>query len=496
MNWLASLNAPKYRPWWIGGSSIAVVSLFLFTRFFALHDGLFFLNDMGRDFLVLWEWLQTGKPPLLGPQNSVLPFNQSALYFYWLMPGYILSGQSYYASVLTLASTYIAFFSWGMWKLRHHRWWPGVLLIFGWLITLHPTSIEQNRFVWNPSFLAPFLVFTLVSLWQYRASRNWKWLALFGTGTGISLAFSYSLIPIFIALAAAIVALEKRQSWKLILSMTVGTVVTQLPTLAFELRHRFVLTTAVINWVKNGATPDGTGTHFTASQKIADLFLHTLGTPETHWQWLIGGFFVTSIIIYSWQLWKKKEPHSTQEKLFIFLTTVLWLTIALTLLLPIGVHAHYIFGIATLVFLVVAVLPAWGKWPLLIGTTIIWLLPGNFLPHFAQAPRTVDQMVLCARTVCAQHPEPVFSSIESGILPFHNGPDWRYMFASNGCQLQNLEAFPESADTMLVVAEKTTYTHNETKFNELSIFGPSREEQVYTCQEDIRVHVLERTADK
>ncbi len=504
MNWIASLNASNHRPKILLAASLAVIAAFLFTRLFALQDGLFFLNDMGRDFLVLLDWRLTWKPPLLGPQNSALPFNQSAMYFYWLMPVYVLSGFSYYASVYTLVLTYVFFFAAGMWAVRRHAWWPWLILGFSWLITLHPTSIAQNRFVWNPSFLAAFLLLTIVSYWYSRNKEKENKgptlpekvrktiipAILLGVGSGLSLAFSYSLIPVFVAFGISILIIDRWRSWKPLLAMAIGTFITHLPTLAFELRHNFFLTRAVGKWLGAGAVPDGTAHTFTTTEKLHDLFLHTLGVENRILQAFIVGFFFISSL---YSIWKWRRPRTEMQKFFLFISSLLWFSIALTLWLPIGVHAHYIFGIATLFFLTVLTLPNWSRIILVTALSLSWLWPSTFVPHFARAPRTVTEMVNCSQQACqAVRQIPVFASLESGILPFHNGPDWRYMLASNGCNLQNLETTPQAADTMLVVSEFSEYVHNETSFNELSMFGPSREEQTITCSENLRVHILKK----
>lgn len=67
------------RAWFV---LIFILIVFIFLRVHRIEETLNFQNDIGRDYLVLLEWYQSGKPPLLGPQNSAVPFNQSAFYFY------------------------------------------------------------------------------------------------------------------------------------------------------------------------------------------------------------------------------------------------------------------------------------------------------------------------------------------------------------------------------------------------------------------------------
>lgn len=471
---------------------VIVLGVFLFTRLYNLSDRFFFFNDIGRDFLVLWDWKTTGKPPLLGPQNSVMPFNQSAVYFYWLMPVYLLTGGSYYSSVYTVILTYVVILGGLAWLLRKNRYWQYVLLAFSWLIALHPATLEQTIFVWNPSFVTPFLVTALVSWWQYHLTVHRSWLIALGISTGLSLGFSYSVIPVFFVLAVVVIAVERWKSWRSLISMVIGTIALQLPTFAFEARHGFLLTNAVIRWIGAGAPDAGSAQPPTIAEKFSNLLLYTLGTSEQIVQLLIGILFVVSVTWHVLTVYKRHSKLRPQEKLFLLVVVILVLTVTVTLLLPIPVHAHYIFGFVTLFFLSIAMLPKWSKISLVALLTLVWLTPSRLLPNFAPAPRTVTESVTCAQQVCASEAAPVFVSVQSSLHPYHTGPDWRYLLTANGCQVKSLETEPHSANTMLVVEEFSEYTHGSTAFNELTLFGESNLARTHTCSEDIRVYALDR----
>src|SRR5579859_1105498 len=90
---------------------IFLIAFFLFTRLYKLPTSFFYFNDMGRDSLALLDWAQTGKPPLLGPQTSALPFNQGAVYYYLLYPLFRLMQHSPFSAILTSAIVYVVTFS-------------------------------------------------------------------------------------------------------------------------------------------------------------------------------------------------------------------------------------------------------------------------------------------------------------------------------------------------------------------------------------------------
>ena len=97
----------KTLPYLLG---IFLIVLFLFLRFYKLQDSFFFYNDMGRDLLVLLDMIQNHKPVLLGPQTSALPINQSPLYYYLLLPFYLIFDKSFLTANLTLAFVYLSLF--------------------------------------------------------------------------------------------------------------------------------------------------------------------------------------------------------------------------------------------------------------------------------------------------------------------------------------------------------------------------------------------------
>jgi hypothetical protein len=73
---------------------------------------------MGRDLQVLFDMIQNHKPVLLGPQTSALPINQSPLYFYLLLPFYILTNQSFLSASITLSFVYITLFIFSLYQFR------------------------------------------------------------------------------------------------------------------------------------------------------------------------------------------------------------------------------------------------------------------------------------------------------------------------------------------------------------------------------------------
>ena len=140
-----------------------LIILFLWLRFFNLSESFRFTGDPGRDMLVLWDWRETGKPPLLGPQTSALPINQSAIYFYFLYPAFLISNGNPLSANVTVAVFWIIMFVAILWALRNRAELQRVALVVLFLSAIHPLFVEQTRMVWNPSFLPPLLATSLIA---------------------------------------------------------------------------------------------------------------------------------------------------------------------------------------------------------------------------------------------------------------------------------------------------------------------------------------------
>jgi len=130
---------------------IVSVVLFVFLRLYKIKSSFLFFNDPGRDLLALYRWQETSKPPLLGPRTSVLPFNQSALYFYLLYPLFLLTNHSLFSTIYTVIIFYLIFLLAGIFFLKKRSRLLEILVIVWFLIAIHPQFILQHRHVWNPS---------------------------------------------------------------------------------------------------------------------------------------------------------------------------------------------------------------------------------------------------------------------------------------------------------------------------------------------------------
>jgi len=473
--------------WRYWGIVLAILAVFLFLRLWAIRDGFFFFNDMGRDMLVLQQWRDSGKPPLLGPQNGSLPFNQPGLYFYVLMPLFLLLGGTPFSSLVTLLLTLIAFFIVGAVIFRKKLDWTCLILAFSWLVALHPTHIQQNRSIWNPSFVTPFFATAVIALIWLHEKWTVRRVQVFACSLAAAISFSYSVAPAAFAIILLILWWWKKELKKIFflgVSFAAWTLAFQLPTLVFELRYDFLLTKAVLN------RPEIDHVGMEWSAKLQQLLLKSTGVSGTWQVVLVLAFLLCIVLNLVWL--RQTRVHTPREKNFLPLLFLFTATTFLTLLAPVPLHAHYIFGIVTLAFLVVASFERRLLLAFLLLTSFCWLQPSVLQHHFIPARRTVDDLMSCMRQVCEVETAPLFVSVQSSYHEYHHGPEFRYALSESGCTVKHLELEPQSAQRMAVVEDGGIYEHGKTDYYELALFGASDVDTKYSCTENLSVVILEK----
>lgn len=453
---------------------VIITILFVFLRLFNIQNSLLFFNDLGRDLLVLLDWQNSGKPPLLGPQTSSLPFNQSAIYFYLLYPLFVVTKHSLYSPIFTLLVFYLSAFALTLFLVKENKKLTKITFLTYFLFSIHPQFIVQNRYVWNPSFVAPLIFLSLVSFFLLLKKHSLFRLFAFTFSLSLATSFSYSTLPVLMVLFFFLVLKNKRFFLTSSLFL-IFFFLTNLPTVFFELRHRFPLTKALMN---NTSSPNLNGSLF---EKTSKLVSFSLSTPYIFPILLLLALIVIFII---------KPMFSKDIKK---LCTIYFLAFLFTILLPFPIHSHYIFPTLT-IFLVLLSFFFYKKPILLVSITVVfWLSPSILKNHFKPASRTPNQTIQCAKSFCQKEKDPIFVTVQANNHPYHYGPEFRFLLKDQGCQVHNIEKEPDKAQKMAVVIDNSSYKHQETSFYELDLFGLSNQESVFTCQNNLKIHILSKT---
>ena len=470
--------------------TLLLIALFLFFRLYKIQTSLLFAVDMGRDLLALRQWWEKGIPPLLGPQTSTIPFNQSALYFYLLYPLFLITSHSPFSTIYTCCLIYTASFALGVYLFRKRPVWLKSLFITFLLLSLQPQFIIQNRFIWNPSLLAPFLIAAFFFFAKLQEKYSLKTLILFSLSIATAVSLSFSVAPVFFAYVLLALFKNRKKFFSIIFSLGASLFVLNLPTLFFELRHNFTLTNLMLNYPRVKQEQAG------LAIRLQRLFNYTVSPQSPSWPGILLLIVIAAAVMLFLKTKSKDKKLLESQQPLIQVLWLLGLTFFFTFIIPWDLQPHFIFGILSLGLIIISLLPFQTLIPILLLTLTIWLQPTQVKNYFQPAFRTVAQTQECAQKVCEQEKEPMFLSVESGVFPYHTGQAFRFLFKEAGCEIKTIETEPQITNLMVVIAEQAQYNPGKTTYYELSLFGESEEIRKYECSNVLQVHILQKKVNE
>jgi hypothetical protein len=225
-------------------ATIAVlIVIAFFLRFYNLAHVMPFTYDQGRDMYELLR-MSRGDMTLIGPTTGISGVFLGPFYFYFLLPGFLLSGGSPFGVaywVLFWTTIALPLFYLILKPVVGQKW-----AMFGLgLLTITFGSIDEARVIWNPSLAAPVL---LLSWWLLFMSLKKKWLLvlslfLYGLSLHTELAYAVFLAPAYLWW---ILYHRKHYNWIIVLLSFVIAGTTLLPQVLFELRNSFLMTNSFL----------------------------------------------------------------------------------------------------------------------------------------------------------------------------------------------------------------------------------------------------------
>jgi hypothetical protein len=468
-----------------------ITLVFICSRLFNLSNTLHIFGDTARDLLVLEDWFQTIKPPLLGPHTSALSFNQSAWYFYLLMPFYIFSGQHIFSPNLAIISLYLGLFLFliKLWRDKQFNFSSLVALFL--LITLHPQVLQQTRDIWNPSIILPIFVVGTYAWLKLLKTYSKRLIWIFALAVMFCVGANYSIIPTIIVMCAILtwyllkqkpfVGRLKRVS-TLLIALFVSTIVVNIGTIGYELRYNFQLTRNLPNQQV-----------LQVSQNIPDKFSkiiqYSWGTSSTTMGIILSlGLIILAIYGY--------KHLNKERRIFLASTSILLLSsIALTLVLPFQVYEHYVFGFIGLILVIIALLP--NKSKVVMATALIgvyfWQLGKTNV--FAPASPTLSQKQSCIEQVCTQYSGYLYV-VGNTSSHDHQALGYEYLGQRRGCKTVSILKYPKyMPKTMVVFSENTLFDQESTDFYELNQFGPREHLEQIDCGNNITADIFTKLVE-
>jgi len=207
-----------------------------------------FLGDEGRDGLVWLRMIKNAKFTLIGPQTSIGNMYLGPLYYYLMLPFYLVLGTvgpSIGVALFGVATTYLLWFCGKEWFSKE------VGLISAYFYAISPVAIILSRSSWNPNVMPFFALLTIWGIWQFWQKEKFFWLPIIGVTLSLAVQSHYLgllLIPVVgIFWAIKLIELLKKKDKKtksLNLFFTVYCllfiVLTIVPLIWFDLRHNFL----------------------------------------------------------------------------------------------------------------------------------------------------------------------------------------------------------------------------------------------------------------
>lgn len=225
---------------------LSIVALALFLRLFRISSYMTFLGDEGRDALV-WLRMTHGKFTLIGPQTSIGNMYLGPLFYYLMLPFYLVLGTvgpSVGTALFAGATTFL------LWLFGREWFSSRVGLISAFFYAISPVAIELSRSSWNPNVMPFFALVTVWGVWQFWQKGKYLWLPVAGVALSFAIQSHYLgmlLIPIvgLFWLVKIIDLKKKKDSLRLfiycsILLLVCFLVLTVLPLVWFDLRHQFL----------------------------------------------------------------------------------------------------------------------------------------------------------------------------------------------------------------------------------------------------------------
>lgn len=253
---------------------IIVIALGIFLRFYQLETRTNFTADGGRDYAVVRQMIMTRKPTLLGPKASVGEFFFGPLYYYLLVPVFIvgnydpLSGAIFTAALDSLGLC--------IFYMLAKRNLPHTAILATALYASFPLLISMVKVPLNP-FVIPFFSVLFLSLLSLNPSR-YPLITSAGSGflAGLLFQLHFATAPIIVIGLMGIL----RKDNKLIRlgSYLCGLIIGVFPMILFDIRHQLFNSTQILKYLTKGGGGNLSDHYFIVFFPLAFLLIAKIGS--------------------------------------------------------------------------------------------------------------------------------------------------------------------------------------------------------------------------
>lgn len=242
-----------------------------YLRLYRINDYMGFLGDEGRDALVVKRMIVDGEFTLLGPITSVGLMHLGPMYYYFMAPFLWLTqlnpvGPAIMVALFSLATIIL------IWKMLSEFFDERAGLIAALLYGLSPLVITHSHSSWNPNILPFWGLLLVYGLLKVIAQKKYIWLVVVGAAFGVSIQLHYVALVYAPIVVACLLLIKFRLPLKYYIGGLIGGIATFSPYIVFELRHKFINTLTIYNFITRGGDAKTFGL-VTSIYKFWDLTL-------------------------------------------------------------------------------------------------------------------------------------------------------------------------------------------------------------------------------
>jgi len=334
-----------------------ILLLGAFLRLYKIDGYMTFLGDEGRDGLVWLRMVRWGKFTLIGPQTSIGNMYLGPLYYYLMLPFYVLFGLSPVGPSVGVALFGIAtiFLIWWMGR----EWFGEVAsLIAAFLYAISPVVITYSRSSWNPNIMPFFALLTIWGIWGFWGKENYLWLPVIGITLSFCLQSHYlgllllPLVGIFWGIRVIGEIRESKTQKEFILYtlyfILLLLLLTVMPLVWFDLRHDFINTKAFYKFFSVRQTT----VNLKVYKAIPNLWplwemmiIRLSAAKEIFWGRILSFVLFLGLVFSFWRsFWRsdlpagRTSPDSPGKKALVLL--LVWLLIGL---MGMGLYKQHIY---------------------------------------------------------------------------------------------------------------------------------------------------------
>ena len=352
----------KFTNWAVLG---LIVILFLALRLpQILRDEFPFVFDFGRDLIWVRNMVELRRPTLIGPWGSLAGVYFGPLWYYLLaIPYVIFTGDPRGPVYLTLTANLAVLLLGWLWLKRFN---PKLGLIFALLVAISPHSINLSTFAFHANMLPLTQLLFLYGLYR-RDSRGLYLAALmtslnfhFEPATGIFT--TLTLILSVLLRPAPRVALAKWGFALLIFALPF------LPNVAFDLRHDFLQTRAVVAYFQGqNRSLEGVLPYperiFERLRKFTELFSSTI-TPNI--PLIAAGLILIALLLF---LYRLKQSKFKSQLINLNLFSLVVPLLGFMFLFPPELKGWYLYGFSVSYFILASLVLY--RFPLLVLLPVV-----------------------------------------------------------------------------------------------------------------------------